>query len=166
MQVRTDDRRLLQGRDEIVVDVVDLDRREPRRSTPSSVPAARMRPASVIAAARSRKQPRLTPVSIDLAVPLCDAAADLAEDGVGAAAAGGAAHERDHAEGTRERAAVLDLHERLDPVEPRVRLHAADRPDVAGDRLDRLLDLAGDDRHVRGQASECRLGDGAPQPVT
>ena len=90
----------------------------------------------------------------DLAVALCDALADLAEDGLGAAAARCAANERDDAERARERAAVLDLDERPDPVEPRVRLHAGDRTHVAGDGLDGLLDLAGDDRDVLGQPGE------------
>ena len=39
-------------------------------------------------------------------------------------------------------------------VEPRVRLHAGDRADVAGDRLDRLLDLAGDDGDVVGSPAK------------
>ena len=97
---------------------------------------------------------------------LRDAPADLAEHRVGAAAARGAADERDHAERARERAAVLDLHERAHAVEPRVGLHAADRADVAGDRLDRLLDLARDDGDVRGQPGEGVLESLAPQPVT
>ena len=95
----------------------------------------------------------------DLAVALRDAPADLAEHGVGAAAARRAAHERDHAERARERAAVLDLDEGADAVEPRVGLDAADRADVAGDGLDRLLDLAGDDGDVRGQPGERSLGE-------
>ena len=41
-----------------------------------------------------------------------------------------------------KRAAVLDLHERADAVESCVGLDAADRADVAGDRLDGFLDLA------------------------
>ena len=84
---------------------------------------------------------------------LLDAPRDLAQHGVGAAAARGAAHERDHAEAARERAAVLDLHEGADAVEPRVGLDAADRADVAGDERGRLLGAAGDDGDVRGQAA-------------
>ena len=90
-------------------------------------------------------------------MPLRDAPADLAEHRLGAAAARRAADERDHAEGARERAAVLDLDERPHPVEPRVRLHAADRAHVAGDGLDGLLDLARDDGDVRGQPGERRV---------
>ena len=69
----------------------------------------------------------------------------------------GAAHERNHAEGTRERAAVLDLHEGANAVELRVGLDAADRADVAGDGLDRLLDLARHDATFVGSpANACR----------
>ena len=87
---------------------------------------------------------------------LRDPRPDLAEHGVGAAAARGAADERDHAERARERAAVLDLHERAHAVEPRVGLHATDRADVAGDCLDRLLDLTADDGDVRRAARRTR----------
>ena len=97
---------------------------------------------------------------------LRDAAPDLAEDGVGAAAAGGAAHERDHAERARERAAVLDLDERADAVEPGVGLDAGDRADVAGDRLDRLLDLAGTTVTFAGRPAKAVSESLAPQPVT
>ena len=102
----------------------------------------------------------------DLAVPLRDAPADLAEHRVGAAAPGGAADERNHAERARERAAVLDLDECPHPVEPRVRLHAADRAHVAGDRLDGLLDLAGTTVTFAGRPANAVSESRAPHPVT
>src|SRR5439155_7617916 len=81
----------------------------------------------------------------DLAVTLPDASADLGEHRGGAAAARRAAHERDHAEVARERAAVLDLHERAYAIEPRVGLDTADRADVAGHVCSRLLGALRDD---------------------
>ena len=84
---------------------------------------------------------------------LLDAARHLAEHRGGASAARGAAHERDDAEAARERAAVLDLDERADAVEPVVGLDAAERPELAGEEAGRLLGAAGDDGDVRGQGS-------------
>ena len=77
-----------------------------------------------------------------------------ASTALGAAAARRAAHERDDAEVARERAAVLDLHERAHAVEPRVGLDAADRTDVAGDERGGLLAALRDDDDVLGQAGE------------
>ncbi len=87
-------------------------------------------------------------------MPLDDPLPHLTQDGVCAAAARGAANERDDAEPARERAAVLDPDERPDPVEARVRLDAAERADVAGDERSRLLGALRDDGHVRGQSCE------------
>src|SRR5581483_12445034 len=78
----------------------------------------------------------------DLAVSLLGAAAHLGEHGRRAPAPARPAHERDHAEVAREAAAVLHLDERANAIEPRVRLNATDRADVAGDRLRRLLAAA------------------------
>ena len=125
------------------------------RSRPSIAPASRIeRRRASSPAPRSRKQPRLTPGEHDLAVTLRDAPPDLVEHRVGDAAARRAADERDHAERARERAAVLDLDEGADAVEPVVRLDAADRTDVAGDGLGDLLAAPGDDDDVVGQAGE------------
>ena len=85
---------------------------------------------------------------------LRDAAADLAEHGLGRAAARGAADERDDAEAARERAAVLHLDEGAHAVEAGVRLDAADRADVARDELRRLLAPPRDDDDVVRQAGE------------
>ena len=75
----------------------------------------------------------------DLAMPLRHAPLDLGKNGSGAAAPRAAANERDHAERARERAAVLDLHERARALETRVRLDAADRADVARDDVGNVL---------------------------
>jgi hypothetical protein len=90
----------------------------------------------------------------DLAVALRDTTADLGEHVGGPPAARAAADERDHAEGAREGAAVLDLDEGADPVEPRLGPHAADRADVARDGSRGLLRPPGDDDDVLRQARE------------
>ena len=98
---------------------------------------------------------------------LGDAAPDLTEHGVGAAAARGAAYEGDDAEVAREGAAVLHLHEGAHPVESRVRLDAGDRPHVAGDESRRILAALRNDGDVLRQSRE-RVGSevrGAPGDV-
>ena len=89
---------------------------------------------------------------------LADAARDLPQHRVGATAPRSAAHERDHAEVARERAAVLHLDECAHAVEARVSLYTADRAHVAGDERGRLLAPLCDDEHVARQAAErfCR----------
>ena len=62
---------------------------------------------------------------------LLDAALDLGEHRFRATAARGSTHERDHAERAREAAAVLHLDEGAHAIEPRFRLDARDRADVA-----------------------------------
>src|SRR5206468_12283320 len=90
----------------------------------------------------------------DLHVALSNAPTGLAEHRSGGAAPGRAANRRDHAEGAREAAPVLDLHERAHAVEPRVGLHATDGADVAGDEAGRVLAAPGDDHDVLGKAVE------------
>ena len=87
------------------------------RSSPSIAPAVRMRPASVTPA-RGRGSSRVDAREDDLAVSLGDARRISLRTAVGGAAPRAAADERDHAERARERAAVLDLHERAHAVEP------------------------------------------------
>jgi hypothetical protein len=157
VQVRPDDGGLPQSGDEVVVDVVDLDRRQPQAldALDRAGGADQLRqPHRAVA-----EEAEVDSCEDDLAVALADPPSDLGQHGVGAAAPRRAAHERDHAERAGERAAVLDLHERAHAVEPRGRLDAADRADVAGDRLHRLLDLAGDDGHVRREPRECGVGE-------
>src|SRR5207237_1420923 len=83
-----------------------------------------------------------------LAVALVDTPPHLAQDGGGASAPRRPPDERDHAERAREAAAVLHLHEGANAVELGIRLDAADRPDVAGDRAGRVLAAAGHDGDV------------------
>ena len=147
-------RRLAQRGDELVAHVVDLDRAEPQAVEPGRRAGLAHEPRQVVAGVAVAEAAEVDPGEDDLAVALLDAAADLAEHRVGAPAARRAAHERDHAEVAGERAAVLDLHERANAVEPRVGLDAADRADVAGDERRRLLGAPRDDGDVRRQARE------------
>ena len=87
-------------------------------------------------------------------VTLGDAAPDLGQHRVGAAAPRLAANERDHAERAGERAAVLDLDECTDAIETMLGANAADRTDVPGDGLGDLLASPGDHDDVRRQAVE------------
>src|SRR5207244_2972311 len=66
----------------------------------------------------------------------------------------------DDAEAARERASVLDLHERAHTVEGCARTaDAGDRADVAGDERRRLLRAPADDGHVLRQAGEPAAGE-------
>src|SRR5262245_59341189 len=134
--------------------MVDLDRGEPktleaRRRTgfPHEARQAVPRIPVAIAAEIDARQD-------DLAVALVDAARDLTEHGMRAAAPRTSADEWDDAEVAGERAAVLHLHERADTVEPRVGLDAADRADVAGDEAGRLLASPRDGEGGRRPARE------------
>ncbi len=146
--------------------LISIDERR-RRSRPSIAPAARTSPGKDIPAARSRKQPRLTPVSTTSRWPCAARRRISASTAVGRAAAGGAAHERDDAERAGEGAAVLDPDEGAHPLESVVSLHAADRPHVGSDGFGDLLAAPGDDADVVGHPRECVLGEvgGAPRHV-
>ena len=159
VQVAARGGRLAQRADELVVDVVDLDRREAEPLEPGRRAGLPDEPRQAIARGPVAVAAEVDPGQDDLAVALSDAAADLAEHGVGRAAARGAAHERDHAEAARERAAVLHLDEGANAVEPRVRLDAADRADVARDELRRLLAPASDHDDVVRQPGERVAGE-------
>src|SRR5262249_33487916 len=87
----------------------------------------------------------------ELPMPLLHSAPRFRQHGGGGPAARRPAHERDHAEVAREATAVLDLHERPDTVEARIRLHASERPDVPGDERGRLLAAPRDNRDVLRQ---------------
>ena len=113
--------------------MIDLDRRQPqpfesRRRTHRAYESRQVVPGGAVTVAAE-----VDAGQNDLAMALRDTPGDLAEHGVGGPATRGAADQRDDAEVARERAAVLNLHERPDTVEPRVRVDAADRSDVAGD---------------------------------
>ena len=167
VQVPADGRRLAQRGDELVVDVVDLDRGEAQPLEPRRRARLAHEARQAVAGRAVAVAAEVDPGEHDLAVALLDAAPDLGEHGVGAAAARGAAHERDHAEGAREAAAVLHLDERAHAVEPRVGLDAADRADVARDERGRLLAAARDDHDVlRAGPANASAARFAPQPVT
>jgi hypothetical protein len=154
VQVAADRRRVAQRRDERVVHVVDLDRGETEALEARRRACLAHEAREVVAGGAVAVAAEVDAGEDDLAVALCDAAADLREHCVGAAAARRAADERDDAEVAREAAAVLHLDEGADAVEPRIRLDAADRTDVAGDELRRLLAAARDDDDVVRQARE------------
>src|SRR6185436_1917958 len=102
---------LAQCRDELVVDVIDLDRREPQ--------SCEIRNRSRLAEKASERVPGLAvPVAAQvdpgqhyLAMPLVDPAPDLGEHRPRGPAARGAAYKRDDAEVAGEAAAVLHLDE-------------------------------------------------------
>ena len=134
--------------------MVDLDRGETEPLEPGSGARLPNEPRQAVAGGAVAVAAEVDPGEHDLAVALVDAATDLAEDGLGGPAARCAAHERDHAEAARERAAVLHLDERANAVEAGIRLHAADRADVARDELRRLLAPARNHDDVVGQTGE------------
>ena len=117
-------------------------------------PASRTSRGRSIAGGAVAVAAEVDPGEDDLAVALRDAAADLAEHGLGRAAARGAADERNDAEAARERAAVLHLDEGAHAIEAGLRLHTADRADVARDELRRLLASPRDHDDVVRKAGE------------
>ena len=149
---------LTQRADELGADVIDLDRRKTQAAEPRRRAGFPHEPGERVAALTVPEATEVDPREDDLAMPLADASAHLAEHGVRASAAGAPTHERDHAEVAREAAAVLHADEGAHPIEARVRLHAADRTDVAGDESGSLLAATGDDRDVLGQPGEAVLG--------
>ncbi len=136
--------------------MVDLDRAEPQPLEPRRGTGLADEARQVVAGIPVAEAPEVDAGQHDLAVPLRDAACDLAEHGGRAATARRAPHQRDDAEVARERAAVLDLHERANAIEARVRLDAADRPHVARDERGGLLAPFRDDDDVRRQPGEAR----------
>src|SRR6266700_4979150 len=125
-------RSLAQRRDELAVDVVDLDRRQPQAVETGHRPNRAHEPRQLVAGRAVAVATEVDAGEDDLAVPLLDAAADLVEHGCRRAAPGSAADERNDAEVAGEAAAVLDLHKCPHPIETRVRLNAPERADVAG----------------------------------
>src|SRR5262249_37593767 len=97
----------------------------------------------------------------ELAMALGDPPADLRENRPGTTAPRAPADERNDAEGTREGAAVLDLHERAHALESRLAANAADRADVSRDRGGRLASDARQHHNVGRHACE-----GAVEPGT
>ena len=159
VQMPADGGRGAQRGDELLVDVVDLDRGEPQPLESRRRPCLAHEARQAVARGAVAVAAEIDPGEHDFTMALLDASLDLGEHGPGVAAARGAAHQRDHAEGAREAAAVLHLDERANAVEPRVCLDAADRADVAGDELGRLLAAARDDDDVLGQPGERGFGE-------
>src|SRR5215211_4702268 len=154
VQMLRDSRRLAQRLDQLRRDVVDLDRGEAqplesRRGGDIANQARQREPGIAVAEAAE-----VDSGQDDLAMPLRDAAANLADHRLRAPAPRPAADERDDAEVARERAAVLDLDEGAHAFQARVSLDAADRADVAGDKLRGLVASAGHDDDVLRQVSK------------
>src|SRR6185436_494246 len=103
---RPDYARLPERGDELVVDVVDLDRGEAKPLDAVDRAGRTDQRGQRVAGGSVAEATEVDAGEDDLAVPLRDAPADLPEHGVGASAPGCPAYERNHAEGTRERAPV------------------------------------------------------------
>src|SRR5215213_1334727 len=170
MEVARDVRRLAQRGHELAIDVVDLDRGQAQASEARCLGGRAHKPGERVARIPVTKAAEVDARENDLGVTLVDAPPDLAQHGVGCAAARAAADERDHAEVAREAAAVLDLHERPNALEPRVVVDAAERADVRGDRGRRVLAAAAHDydvvrQAVEGAAAEVRGAAGHVHPT-
>ena len=125
--------------------MVDLDRGEPQAFEALDRARLAHEPGERVAGGPVTEAAEVDTREDDLAVTLADPALDLASARRAALRLLVlTAHQRDHAERARERAAVLDLHERAHPVEPVLRLDARDRADVTGDeRRGVLADATG-----------------------
>ena len=170
MQVRGDGRRLAERRHEVVGQVVDLDRREPQSLDPGNRARLADEPRERVPRLPVAEAAEVDSGEDDLAMTLADAPPDLREDRRGAAAPRATADERDHAERARERAAVLDLHERARSLEARGGVDAADRAHVARHGRRALLARAGDDRarsarHPRRRPRDSRAAGDVDAPV-
>ena len=135
-----------QGVDQLVVDVIDLDRREPEPLEPWQRAGLAHEARECEAGGTVAEAAEVDTREDDLSVSLRDPAPDLAEHCVHGSAPRLASYERDHAERAGERAAVLDPHKGANPVEPMLGVDAADRADIARDESGRVVSRAtGDD---------------------
>src|SRR5206468_8020413 len=100
--------RLPQRRHELRVDVVDLDGREPEAREPGDLADRTDEPGQRVAGSAVAVAAEVDAGEDDLLVALSNAPTGLVEHRGGDAAPGRAANRRDHAEGTREAAPVLD----------------------------------------------------------
>jgi hypothetical protein len=150
VQVPGDGRSLPQRAHELIVHVVDLDRRQAQTLEPGRRTGLANEPRERVPMLPVSEAAEVDPCEDDFAVPLLDALANLPQDRVGCTAPRSAAHERDHAELAREAAPVLDADERAHAVEPRVGPDASNRTDVPGHERGRLLGPPRDDGHVPG----------------
>src|SRR6476660_2880173 len=112
MEVPARRRRLAKRGNELLVDVVDLDRREAAPLEARRCAGLAHEPRQAVAGGAVAAE--VDAGEHDLAMTLHDAAADLAEDRLGRAAPRFSAHERNDAEAARERASVLNLDEGTD----------------------------------------------------
>src|SRR3954469_17285419 len=134
-----DDRRLAPRVDQLAVDVVHLDRRQAQERKSGNRADLPHEARKLVARVAVAVAAEVDPGEHDLAMSLLDAPARLGEHRGGGAAARRAAHEWNHAEVAREAAAVLDLDERANAVEPGVCLHATECADGPGDERRRVL---------------------------
>src|SRR6476469_5458124 len=104
MEVPARHRRLAKRGNELLVAVVDLDRREAEPLEAWRCAGLAPEPRQAVAGGAVAVAAEVDAGGHDLAVTLRDAAAELAEDGLGRAAPRFSAHERNDAEAARERA--------------------------------------------------------------
>src|SRR5262245_50156353 len=131
--------RLPDGVDEPVVDVVHLDGGEPKSLHSRNAPRLAHEVTEPVAGGAVPVAAEVDAGQDDLAMALCDAAADLPQYRRGGPASRRSTNERHDAEIAREAAAVLNLHERTDPLEPCVGLDAPDRADALRHDIGRVL---------------------------
>src|SRR5262249_35021028 len=164
VQMPTDRGSLEQRRDELVVYVVDLDGRKPEPCEPGCRARLAHETCEPVTGSAVAVAPQVDSRQDNLAVPLLDAVADFAQNGSRVAASRRAPNEWDDAEVAGEAAAVLDLHERADAIEPRVGLDASNRADVPGDRVGRVFPPPGDDGDIVRKSGECVTGEVGTAP--
>jgi hypothetical protein len=157
MEVPGDGGRLAKRVHQLVVHVIDLDRGETKPLQSGRRAGLADEPRERVAALTIAEAAEVDSGQHHFAMPLLDPLPDLPQDRVRAAAARCSANERDHAEPAREAAAVLNSNECTHAVEPCVGLNAADRADVSGDEVGRVLGPPRDDGHVPGQTGERAL---------
>ena len=146
--------RLAERRDEVVREVIDLDRRESQALDAGQCAGLANEPRQRVTGLAIPEAAEVHAGQDDLAMTLGDATLDLAQHRIGTTTARRPANERDHAERAREGAAVLDLHEGASALEPGVGLDAAERADAGRDGDRHLLARQRNDRHVRCRAVE------------
>ena len=159
VQVPGHSRSLPQRGGQPLVEVVDLDRREPEPAETRGRSGLAHEARQVVAGRPVAIAPEVDARQDNLGVALVDASANLPQDGGSGAATRRAANERDHAEVAREAAAVLHLDEGAHALEPRIAVNAPDRADIARHELRRLLTRPGNHPHVGRHPGESIAGE-------
>src|SRR3954453_4589543 len=118
--MRRDGRRLAHRGDEVLVHMVDLDRGQPKAPETRKGAGLSDQSGEVVRVRAIAIAPQIHPGEHDLLMAVLDPSAVLSKDGCGRAASRGATHLGNDAEGAREAAAVLDLHESAHPVEANI----------------------------------------------